>query len=159
MRSKNSSKFEFYTDRKIRIYNKDVAEKIQEIYDAHNPRYNNYNAIMVEAIKFGLPYLLDEVAPQKNISQSVRSEADRIIKHLNRQHEAMTKQLQKILISSILTQEMITLLLHETEQILEQHSIKITPAIREQLKHELPEPFHAELQNLIKKLLNEEEGE
>lgn len=157
MRSKKSN-FQFYTDRKIRIYSKDVADKIQEVYNSHNPRYSTYNAIMVEAIKYGLPYLLDEVAPQKNIAKSVQQETDRVIKHINRKTDELHKQIKKILISSILTQEMTTLLLHEIEQVLEQHSIKITPAIREQLKQNLPEPFNSELQNLINKLNNNEEN-
>ena len=98
MRSKKTSNFEFYTDRKIRIYNKDVADKIQEVYNSHNPRYNTYNAIMVEAIKYGLPYLMDDVAPQKNIAQSIQQETDRVIKHINRKTEELQKQIKKILI-------------------------------------------------------------
>lgn len=146
----------FCTDRKIRIYDKKVADQILEIYDMKNPRYTNYNSIMVEAMKFGLPIILEEVAPQNSIAKTVSREGDRIIKHMNRLYAKQMKETKKILISSILTQEMMTLLVNEVEQVLEKNEIRITDKIREKLKEDLPEPFKSELESLIEKMTEDD---
>lgn len=147
----------FFTDRRVRINNKSIADKIQEVYDAHNPQYPTYNSIMVEAMKHGLPYLLEEVAPQNSISRTVKNEGDRVIKHINRKYESIMLLLQKIFVSSILSQEMNTLIINEVEQILEANGIIITESIREQLVKNIPQPFETELKERIEQIAKGED--
>ena len=115
-----------------------------------DPRYKSFNTVIIEALKYGLPKLLGNQSPTTD--DIVRKESDRIISHTNRIYEKMSAQLNKILVSVVLSQEIVTCIVNEVEQILSLNNIELTEEMREQFINNLPEPLSEQYQNLLVKL-------
>lgn len=147
-----TTKKDFATEKKIRIYDLKVAQDIEKILDLGNPRYKNYNTVIVEAIKFGLPKILEDIEPQSFLSDTIKKESDRIISHSNRLYEKTLKQLNKILVSVVLSQEMVTCILNEVETILNQNNIQMTEEMRMNFINHLPSPIDSQFNDLLDKL-------
>lgn len=139
-------------ERKIRIYDVKVAQGIDQVLALHNPRYNNVNTIVVEAVKFGLPKILEDIEPQSMLSDKLKSESDRIISHTNRISEKLEKMLNKILISAVFTQEVITCVLNQLEQILALNGIKMTEEMRLNFINSLPAPLNEHYAEFLNKV-------
>lgn len=139
-------------ERKIRIYDLKVAQGIDDVLALHNPRYKNINTIIVEAIKYGLPKILEDIEPQSMLSDKLTQESDRIISHTNRLYDKLDKTLNKILVSAVFSQEMVTCILNEVEKLLAMQDINMTEEMREYFINNLPEPLNSQYQNFLNKL-------
>ncbi len=143
-------------ERKVRIYDMKVAQGIDDVLARHNPRYGNVNTIIVEAVKFGLPKILEDIEPQSMLSDKLKSEADRIISHSNRVYDKLEKMLNKILISAVFSQEMITCVLNQIEQILAINGIKMTEEMRLNFINNLPAPLNDHYAEYLNKVSMED---
>lgn len=142
----------FSMEKKVRIYDLKVAQDMKRVLDLNHPRYNSYNSIMVEAMKFGLPKILEEVEPATTIDDIITRESNRLILHSNRLFEKLSLSLNKILISAVFTQELSSVILNELELILVHNNIEMTESMRSELMQKLPEPLDQELNNLLSKI-------
>lgn len=148
---------EFATEKKIRIYDLKVAQDIEKVLALGNPRYKSYNTVIVEAIKFGLPKIFEDIEPQSFLSDTVKKESDRVIAHTNRIYDKLTKQFNKLLVSVVLSQEMITCILNEVETLLSQNDITMTEEMRMNFINNLPSPLDMQYNELLDKLSNNQD--
>lgn len=142
----------FVPEKKIRIYDLKVAQGIEDVLQLGNPRYKNYNTIVVEAIKFGLPKILEDIEPQSFLSDVIKSESDRIIAHQNRVFDKIEKHFNKLIVSAVITQEIVTCILNQVEQLLLQNNLTMTEEMRSNFINNLPAPLNEQYTELLSKL-------
>lgn len=138
-------------EKKIRIYDLKVAQWIDEIMALKDPRFKTFNNVVVEGLKHGLPKILEGYDPS-SVSDIVKKENDRLISHTNRLYEKLQSQINRVLVSTVLSQELITCVLNEVEQILAQNNIAMTEEMRQQFINHLPEPLDEQYQDFLAKL-------
>lgn len=142
----------FSVEKKIRIYDLKVAQDIERISELNHPRYkHNCNAIIVEALKFGLPKILEEVEPQTTIADLVKKESDRIIQHNNKLYEKLSANIMKVLVTTVFTQEISTVILNEVESLLFTENIKVSDEQRLAFMQNIPTVLNDELTSLLEK--------
>lgn len=139
-------------ERKVRIYDTKVAQGIDKVLALNNPKYNNINTIIVEATKFGLPKILEDIEPQSMLSDKLERESDRIISHSNRLYDKLSATLNKILVSAVFTQEIVTCILNQVEQLLALQGITMTEEMRDNFINNLPEPLNSHYSDFLNKL-------
>lgn len=138
-------------EKRIRIYDLKVAQWIDEVMALDDPRFKSFNTVVNEGLKHGLPKILEGYDPL-SVSDIVKKENDRVISHANRLFEKMQEQINRILVSVVLSQELITCVLNEVEQVLAQNNIEMTEEMRQQFINNLPEPLNEQYQEFLKKL-------
>ena len=142
----------FSVEKKIRIYDLKVAQDIERILSLNHPRYtNNCNAVIVEALKFGLPKILEEVEPETTIAEIVKRESDRIIQHNNKLYEKLSANIMKVLVTTVFTQELATVVLNEVETLLNNASIQVSDEQRLAFMENIPAVLNEELTSLLEK--------
>ncbi len=151
MAKKRNAANTFSIQKHVRIYDLKVAQNIERILEFSHPRYKDYNSIIVEGLKFGLPKILEEVDPETTISDIVKKESDRIIQHSNKLYAKLSADIMKVLVTTVFTQEITTVILNEVETLLKNTGFDVSEEQRRAFMENIPNVLNEELTSLLEK--------